>query len=298
MMIFAIITSLTGCGLFLILTGALHLPSARAAHVMTVLGSRDTPLSEAVFGPLAKRLARILPMEEYRKRRLKKELSLAGMDMTPEFYVAFAVVIGLAAAVPAVALIVLAGISRNMLFGLFGTIFLFLSMLLFWLEMHRTGKWVKQYHESLEAEIPRLTAAVKQGIEASSDIFYILSRYRNVAGKAMRRELEILLADMATGDREIALNRFEGRLASEHASALVRALVGIDRGEDMQNYLNNLDIQLREWELNQLKNEAAKRPDELRPANLALLGSMLVLYAILFGTEIWYSVQGFFQIQA
>lgn len=297
-MTYLFIATLTGVGLFMLLSCILHLPTTRAGRVLSSLGNRDTPLSEVILGPPARKLAHVLRIELYCKRRLKKELDLAGMDITPEYYVAFAVVTGLAAALPAVLLFVLAGISRVMLFGLFGTLLLFLSVLLFWLEIHRTGKWTKFYRESLETEIPRLTAAVRQGIETTPDIYYILDRYRDVAGKAMRRELDTLLADMATGDREIALNRFEGRLGSEHASALVRALVGIDRGEDMGNYLNNLDIQLRQWELNQLKKEAAKRPDELRPANLALLGSMLVLYAVLFGTEIWYSLQGFFQVQA
>lgn len=297
-MLYLFTTLLAGVGLFLFLSGTLRLSSKRAAHMMAALGNRDTPLSEVILGPPAKRLSHILRMEFYRRRRLKKELDLAGMDITPEYYVAFAIVTGLAAAVPAVALFILAGISKSMIFGLFGTMLLFLSALLFWLEMHRTGKRAKQYRESLETEIPQMTAAVRQGIETTPDIFYILNRYRDVTGKAMRRELDVLLADMTTGDREVALNRFEARLGSEHASALVRALVGIDRGENMQNYLNDLDIQMREWELNQLKKEAAKRPDELRPANLVLLGSMLVLYAILFGTEIWYSVQGFFQVQA
>lgn len=282
-----------GIGLFLLVSDRLHLPSRRAIHVLTALDGGNIPLSEAIAAPLARPLSRILPMDGYRNRRMKKELSLAGMEITPEYYVAFAVVMGLYAAIPAILLFAFAALSQSMVFGLFGTVFLFAAFLVFWLELHRMGKRAKQYRVELERELPSLTAAVKQGLETTSDIYYVLDRYRNVAGKAMRRELEILLADIVTGDREIALNRFEARLGTEHASALVRALIGIDRGEDMQTYLAGLDVSLREWELNQLKAEAAKRPDELRPANLVLLGSMLVLYAILFGTEIWQSVQVF-----
>lgn len=292
MMLYFLMAVLFGIGLFLLVTDRLHLPSARAIHVLTALGG-STPLSETIAAPLARPLSLILPMDVYRKRRMKKELSLAGMKISPEYYVAFAVVMGLYAAIPAILLFVFAILSRSMVFGLFGTVFLFAAFLVFWLELHRMGKRAKLYREELEREVPGLTAAIRQGLESSPDIYYVLDRYRGVAGKAMRRELDILLADMATGDREIALNRFEARLGTEHASALVRALIGIDRGEDMQTYLDALDVSLREWELNQLKKEAAKRPDELRPANLVLLGSMLVLYAILFGSEIWQSVRVF-----
>ena len=295
MMLTVFLSIVFGCGLFL--SARFHLPSSRAVGVLTSLGSERTPLSEAIAYPLAHRLARVLPLGGYRKRRLEKELSVAGMEMTPQYYVAFAVVMGLYAAVPALLLFLFAAVSHSMIFALFGIVFLVAAVLVVWLELHRTGKRARELREELEAEMPRLTAAVREGLESTPDVYYILDRYRrDVAGKALRRELDILLADMATGDREVAFNHFESRCASEHASALVRALVGIDRGEDMQTYLDGLDVQLREWELNQMKKEAAKRPDELRPANLALLGSMLVLYAILFGTVIWNSVQVFFQM--
>lgn len=293
MMLYLLIAALFGVGLFLFMTDRLHLPSARAVHVLISLNGNSVPLSEAVAAPLARSLSRVLPLDAYRKRRMQKELSLAGMEIIPEYYVAFAVVMGLYATVPAILLFVFAAVTRSMIFSLFGTVFLFASFLVFWLELHRMGKRAKLYREELERELPSLTAAVRQGLETSPDIYHVLNRYRSVSGKAMRRELDTLLADMATGDREVALNRFETRLGTDHASALVRALIGIDRGEDMQMYLDGLDVSLREWELNQLKKEAAKRPDELRPANLALLGSMLILYAILFGTEIWQSVQVF-----
>lgn len=293
MMLYFLIAALFGVGLFLLVSGRLHLPSVRAVHVLAALDGEKTPFSEAIAAPLARPLSHILPMDAPRRRRMEKEFSLAGMETTPEYYVAFAIVMGLYAAVPAALLFVLAAVSGDLIWGLFGTVFLVAAFLVLWLELHRLGRRAKNYREELENELPGLTAAVRQGLETSPDVYYVLDRYRGVAGRAMKKELDILLADMATGDREIALDRFEARLGSERASALVRALVGIDRGEDMQTYLGGLDVSLREWEFNQLKKEAAKRPDELRPANLALLCSMLAVYAILFGTEIWSSVQVF-----
>lgn len=292
-----VVALLTASGLYLFLCGAAHLPSARAIRVLAALDSGRTALSEALAAPLARHLSRILPLEVTYKRQLAKRLDFAGMEMTPEYYVAFAIVMGLLAAVPAILLCVVAAVLGNLFFALFGFMFFLLAVVAFRLEMSRTGRSAKAYRTELTDELPKLTDAVRQGLDAEAgnpDVYYVLDRYRHVAGKAMRKELDILLADMATGDREIALNRFESRLSSEHASALCRALVGIDKGENMQTYLDGLDVQLREWEWNRLKTEAAKRPDELRPASLALLGSMLLLYAVLFGTVIWNSAQVFF----
>ena len=297
MMLYLLLPALFGCGLYLFLNARLHLPSARTVRALASLEGEKKPLSEALAYPLANRLAHVLPMGDYRKRQIEKQLSIAGMDMSPQYYVSSAVVMGLLAAVPAILLFIFSAALHDIIFALFGIVFLAVAVLIIWLELHRTGKRAQQLRDELEAEFPKLTAAVRQGIESTPDVYYVLDRYRrNVAGKAMCKELDVLLADMATGDREIAFSHFESRCASEHASALVRALIGIDRGEDMQTYLDGLDVQLREWELNQLKKEAAKRPDELRPASLALLGAMLILYAILFSTVIWNSVQVFFQM--
>lgn len=286
------------CGLYFLLCAWAHLPSARAVRVLAALDGGRTALSEALAAPLARPLSRILPLEATYKRQLAKRLDFAGMEMTPEYYVAFAVVMGLFALIPAILLFVAAALLYNLFFALFGFMFFLLAVVIFRLEMSRTGRSAKAYRAELADELPKLTDAIRQGLDAeagSPDVYYVLDRYRHVAGTAMRKELDILLADMATGDRELALNRFESRLSSDHASALCRALIGIDKGEDMQTYLDGLDVQLREWEWNRLKAEAAKRPDELRPASLALLGSMLVLYAVLFGTVIWNSAQVFFQ---
>ena len=288
---------LAACGLYFLLCAWAHLPSARAVRVLAALDGGRTALSEALAAPLARPLSRILPLEATYKRQLAKRLDFAGMEMTPEYYVAFAIVMGLLAAVPAILLFVAAALLGNLFLALFGFMFFLLSIVILRLEMSRTGRSAKAYRAELTNELPKLTDAVRQGLDAEAgnpDVYYVLDRYRHVAGTVMRKELDILLADMATGDREVALNRFESRLGNDHASALCRALVGIDKGENMQTYLDGLDVQLREWEWNRLKAEAAKRPDELRSASLALLGSMLVLYAVLFGTVIWNSAQVFF----
>ena len=288
---------LAASGLYFLLCAWAHLPSARAVRVLAALDGGRTALSEALAAPLARPLSCILPLEATYKRQLAKRLEFANMDCTSEYYVAFAIVMALFAAVPAILLFVAATLFGNLFFALFGFVFFLLAIVVFRLEMSRTGRSAKAYRAELADELPKLTDAVHRGLDAEAgnpDVYYVLDRYRHVAGPAMRKELDVLLADMATGDREVALNRFESRLSSEHASALCRALVGIDKGEDMQVYLDGLDVQLREWEWNRLKAEAAKRPDELRPASLAMLGSMLVLYAILFGTMIWNSVQVFF----
>lgn len=286
-------------GLYQIVSLRLHLPSARARQVLSMLNDDvNISLSEALYRPLAERLAKWIRLGKYRKRRLARQLSLAGVDMTPEYYVAGSVVMGLYLLVLAAALLLLS-LSFGLLFVLLGVWVALMAVLMVRRMLRRVHKWTQAHHNTLEAELPKLASNVVQSLKTDThpDIQHVLERYnQNVAGPAMKKELTTLIADMATGSREIALDRFAARLDSEHASALTHALASIDKGENMRAFLSDLDVQLLNWEVLQLREEAANRPAEFTPAYIALLFSMVVLLVVLFGTVIWNSLQVFFQM--
>ena len=58
----------------------------------------------------------------------------------------------------------------------------------------------------------------------------ILKSYQRNAGHAMKRELEITIADMASGNEENALTRMESRIGSTMLSDVVRGLISVKRG--------------------------------------------------------------------
>ena len=68
----------------------------------------------------------------------------------------------------------------------------------------------------------------------------ILKAYQHNAGHAMKRELEITIADMASGNEENALTRWESRIGRTMLSDVVRGLISVKRGDNGIMYFQML----------------------------------------------------------
>lgn len=288
-----------GAGVYLLVSSYLHLPSHRAKKMLALqCDDNNIALSEALYQPVAKRIAKWIPLGRFRKRRLVRQLSAAGVDMTPEYYVAGALTMGLYLFAIA-AILLLLSMQGGLLFLLMGIWMAFMAVMMTRRMLLRVRKWTQSYHRALETDLPKLGSAVRQAVKTdrNPDMYYVIEQYIPRANPAMKAELTILLADMRTGPRITALERFEARLNSTHASTLVKAMIGIERegGAHMQELFDGLDRQLREWEILQLREEAQNRPGEFNPAYIGLLLSMLLFYAALFGTVLLNALKMFNQ---
>lgn len=276
---FSIITAvLLSCGLYILLSEKLQLPSLRSIVVlMNLTSGTRTSTGESLILQLSSKLQKLIHLAPYRRRHLEQKLSQANMNMSPELYVSSAIVLGIIACLPAIAFL--------FVFPLFSIPFSLLAVWIVFKQLNSINKHTSKHHDALENEYPRFAAAISESL-LQKDVIRILKGYYPVAGKSMKKELDVLLADMETGDRELALSRFEYRLNSEHGTSIVNALIGLEKGENMQVYLSGLVQELRSWENSQLRLKAQKRPDELKPALYALLAAVGLLYAALFGTLI------------
>ena len=61
----------------------------------------------------------------------------------------------------------------------------------------------------------------------------------------MKRELEITIADMASGNEENALTRMESRIGSTMLSDVVRGLISVKRGDNGIMYFQKMCIRDR-----------------------------------------------------
>ena len=127
-------------------------------------------------------------MDEYKRHRMKRTLSAAGMDMTPEVYLAYTIL------KPAAAL--LAVIPCLLIFPLLSPIVVLLSILLYFKESRKAEEMVAERREKIEGELPRFVATVEQELGASRDVLTILENYKHHAGPDFARELDVLTADM------------------------------------------------------------------------------------------------------
>ena len=106
----------------------------------------------------------------------------------------------------------------------------------------------------------------------------IMIYYKENAGAAFRKELDIVCADMRSSSYEAALTRFEARLNSPQLSDVVRGLIGVLRGDDGAVYFQMLTHDFKQTELQRLKAKAAKIPPKIRVYSFAMLMCFLATY--------------------
>ena len=80
---------LTACGLFLLLSGILKLPTLRTGRAMMQSGKKEKKLQktlDAFYMDGAAYLGKYIGMNAYKKSRMQNVLNAAGLKMTPETY--------------------------------------------------------------------------------------------------------------------------------------------------------------------------------------------------------------------
>mgnify|MGYP000851662806 FL=1 len=109
-----------------------------------------------------------------------------------------------------------------------------------------------------------------------------MENYKKNAGEIFKREIEITLADMRTGNYENALTRWEARIQSSMLSDVVKGLIAVIRGDNSTIYFQMLAHDFKQLEIQELKKEAVKRPGKIRKYSGMMLGCMILMYIVIF----------------
>lgn len=289
MILLLLFAVLFAAGLFLILADVLKLPTMGAAKAMLSAGRRDKRAAKTVEAYLmsgAVRLSRVIHLDEYRKSRMANVLKAAGINMTPEVYIAYAFVKAGA--------ILLGVIPCLLLFPLLSPVMVFLAVLVYFKETRRADEQLKVKREQIESELPRFVATIEQSLKSSRDVLSILENFKKNAGTAFASELDIVTADMRSSSYEAALTRFEARLNSPQLSDVVRGLIGVLRGDDGAIYFQMLAHDFKVLELQRLKGEARKIPPKIRIFSFIMLACFMITYLAIIAYEIIKSLRGMF----
>lgn len=233
---------------------------------------------EAVIFDLAVRVSKLIRLDDFKHRKLEAKLKSAGIKMTPETYEAAAWVKS--------GLIALLALPLLPIMPILAPVVLFLAVAIFFKEKKKADDIVMQKREEIEYELPRLVSTISQELKSSRDVLSILKAYQRNAGEAMKRELEITIADMASGNAETALTRLESRIGSTMLSDVVRGLISVLRGDNGIMYFQMLAMTMKQLELQRLKLLAMKQPGKMRKYSFFLLGCFLLIYLGILGYEI------------
>ena len=276
-----------GTGLFFILAGILKLPSFATQKAMlaaTKPSGQKTKLIDALLSSWTVKLAKILPMDAYKKIRMQHTLKAAGMVETPEEFTANAILKS--------GLIALAVIPCLLIFPLLAPVVLVLSVIVYFKEIHKAEEKLSAKREKIEVELPRFVATITQELKASRDVLSMLDHYKKNAGEDFAKELDIVTADMRSSSYEAALTRFESRLNSPMLSDITRGLIGVLRGDDGSRYFQMLSHDMKQLELQRLKAKALKIPPKIRVFSFLMLMCFLMMYMVVIVFEIIRSLGG------
>ncbi|KXL53579.1 MAG: secretion protein F [Clostridium argentinense] len=280
---------LLAIGLFLISADLLKLPSIATQKAMLSAGKQGKEKAKTVDVFLmgwAVNLAKYIPMDEYKKSRMKNTLNAAGMNLTPEEFIASAILKS--------GIIALLIIPCLMILPLIAPILMFLSIIIYFKEIRKADEILKIKKEKIEVELPRFVATITQELKASRDVLSIIENYKKNAGEEFADELDILTADMRSSSYEAALTRFEARINSPMLSDITRGLIGVLRGDDGSMYFQMLSHDMKQLELQRLKAQAMKIPPKIRVFSFVMLMCFLMTYMAIIVYEIIRSLSGMF----
>lgn len=277
MLYFLLMITFTGItyGSYTILITCLKLPSP-STEKTAQLYVKNNSLSmqfDLLVQRLSSRLAKYIKMDEYKYSKLEQELKSLGMEQTPEIFRATSIVkaiLVLTLVIPCALIIPVASIG-----------IVVIAIFVFCKADNELHEKIKEKREAIELELPRFCSTIKQELLGTRDVLLILENYRKNAGETMKKELDILCADMRTGNYESALVRFEARISSASLSDIIKGLLGTLRGDNNSSYFEILSHDMDEMEVRRLEAEAAKQPGKIKKYLFLLLGCMLVMYIVI-----------------
>ena len=270
-----------GFGMYFILADLLKIPYLKTSKAIMNMGREDKKLTtviESTIMDLAIKVAKFVPMDVYKKNRLSATLSAAGIKMTPECYIAYAIL--------KAGLVMLAVIPCLLVLPLLSVVVVLLAIMVFFKESRKAEERLKVKRDEIESELPRFVATIEQELKASRDVLTMLENYKKNAGELFASELNITCADMRSGGYEAALMRLEARLNSPQLSDVVRGLISIIRGDNGIMYFQMLSHDFKQSELRKLKAQAQKIPPKIRIFSFVLLVCFLATYLIIMAMQI------------
>jgi tight adherence protein C len=224
--------------------------------------------------------SRIAYVDEVEAVTLQKQLTRAGLSDTPKEYTGkkyLLILLGTALS----AICVLAKFYMGIILAVFVTVFLLLKL------RDTIADKIKAKDLEISSEMPRFVRTICRNLQTDRDLVRVIASYRKVAGTVMGSELDILLAEMQSGNLQNALSHFENRIGTADAFRLCSALrdmaMGIDQTATLSYLADSMAVQAKE----NIRKELSLRPSKMRatfyPAIgvcVAMIMYVLIVYVI------------------
>ena len=220
-------------------------------------------------------ISKHLKLNEYKRAQLEADLRTAGMEITPERYVSDALTKALCLGVFA--------IPAFFVFKIAAAVVLLIAVLIYFKEYKAVSAKIKARRVKIEYELPRFVSSIEKTMQHNRDVIYILESYKETAGEELGNELEITIADMRSGNVEVALTRLETRVGSTMMSDVTRGLVALERGDDNRVYWGQLVMKFADYQRQLLRQQADAVPRKVKKLSMALMFCFMLIYVAVIG---------------
>lgn len=276
---------LVGIAMFMILADRFRIPYMRTSKAVNNLAKQQKEKTSSIdvwLSSVASFIARKLRLNEFKKAQLESDLRTAQMDISPEMFVAKAIVKSLIVGVFAIPVL--------FIFPILSPVILFLAFILYRMNMKGISNRIRKKRAKIEYELPRFVFKIEKSLMHDKDILKMVESYARNAGPELKHELDITAADMRSGNNEVAITRLEARVGSPLMSDVCRGLISIDRGDVNTVYWKSLSMKFADIQRQQLKLEAEKIPKKVKKLSMCLLFCFMLIYVVVILAQIISSV--------
>ena len=276
---------LVGIAMFMILADRFRIPYMRTSKAVNNLAKQQKEKTSSIdvwLSSVASFIARKLRLNEFKKAQLESDLRTAQMDISPEMFVANAIVKALIVGVFAIPVL--------FIFPILSPVILFLAFILYRMNMKGISNRIRKKRAKIEYELPRFVFKIEKSLMHDKDILKMVESYARNAGPELKHELDITAADMRSGNNEVAITRLEARVGSPLMSDVCRGLISIDRGDVNTVYWKSLSMKFADIQRQQLKLEAEKIPKKVKKLSMCLLFCFMLIYVVVILAQIISSV--------
>jgi len=225
-------------------------------------------------------IACVVYLDETTASELSKTLSKAGLKITPQQYTARKYLI----AAFGICLTVLCFFLR-FYFGI--VIALLITVYALMKQRDTLNAKAGKMELAVSQEMPRFVRTICRSLQSDRDLYNVITAYRKVAGAELGGDLDILLAEMKSGNVQSALIHFENLLGTPEAFRLCGALRDMSMGVDQTATLNYMADDMTRQAKENIRKELSLRPGKMRrtyyPAIavcIAMIMYVLVVYVI------------------
>lgn len=276
---------LAGIGLFMIFADRFRIPYMRTSKAVNNLAKQQKEKTSSIdvwLSSFASFIARKLRLNEYKKGQLESDLRTAQMDITPEMFMANAIVKSLIIGIFAIPVL--------FIFPILSSVIIFLAFILYRMNMKGISNRIKKKRARIEYELPRFVFKIEKSLMHSKDVIEMIESFAKNAGPELKHELDITAADMHSGNTEVAITRLEARVGSPLMSDVCRGLISINRGDVNTAYWNSLSMKFADFQRQHLKLEAEKIPKKVKKLSMCLLFCFMLIYVVVILVQIVSSI--------